>query len=246
MICVRAFDGQSPHLFFQLNSAMNTILRPDIHWVGYVDWIVRDFHGYDTEHGTTYNAYLVRDEKTALIDTVKAPYAEDLLEAGSRRRTAGQCDTTLSAIMPSRTTRAGCRPSWRRFRGPRWCATPSAGRRWGSTSTHRRGTSRWSATARRSASAAARSSSSTRPWSTGPSRCLPTCRRRSCCSRWTPSASTTPAPQRFDDEVPLETVLGRGEDLLREHRHALRQGRGALPGEARRAADRDDRPEPRR
>ena len=47
--------------------------------VGYVDWNVRDFHGYSTDRGATYNAYLVRDEKTALIDTVKAPYAEQLL-----------------------------------------------------------------------------------------------------------------------------------------------------------------------
>jgi flavorubredoxin len=58
-----------------------TILRENIHWVGYVDWSVRDFHSYDTAHGTTYNAYLVRDEKTALIDTVKAPYAGHLLQS---------------------------------------------------------------------------------------------------------------------------------------------------------------------
>jgi len=50
-----------------------------IDWVGYVDWTVRDFHGYKTDRGSTYNAYLVRDEKTALIDTVKGPYAGDLL-----------------------------------------------------------------------------------------------------------------------------------------------------------------------
>jgi glyoxylase-like metal-dependent hydrolase (beta-lactamase superfamily II) len=59
---------------------MMTKLCEGIHWVGYVDWTVRDFHGYTTERGTTYNAYLVQDEKTALIDTVKAPFAERLLE----------------------------------------------------------------------------------------------------------------------------------------------------------------------
>jgi flavorubredoxin len=58
---------------------MNTKLRDGIHWVGYVDWTVRDFHGYRTESGSSYNAYLVQGEKTALIDTVKAPYAGDLL-----------------------------------------------------------------------------------------------------------------------------------------------------------------------
>jgi len=54
-------------------------LRDCIDWVGYVDWTVRDFHGYRTEHGFTYNAYLIRDEKTVLIDTVKAGCSAKLL-----------------------------------------------------------------------------------------------------------------------------------------------------------------------
>jgi len=58
---------------------MNTRVLENIDWVGYVDWSVRDFHGYNTPRGTTYNAYLIRDEKTALIDTVKGPFAEELL-----------------------------------------------------------------------------------------------------------------------------------------------------------------------
>ena len=58
---------------------MNTTLRENIDWVGFVDWNVRDFHSYDTARGATYNAYLIRDEKTALIDAVKAPYGEYLL-----------------------------------------------------------------------------------------------------------------------------------------------------------------------
>lgn len=59
---------------------MKTAIVPGIDWVGYVDWTVRDFHGYVTDRGSTYNAYLVQDEKKALIDTVKAPYIEELLE----------------------------------------------------------------------------------------------------------------------------------------------------------------------
>ena len=59
---------------------MNTQLSEHVNWVGYVDWSVRDFHGYRTERGSTYNAYLVSGQKRALIDTVKAPYAADLLE----------------------------------------------------------------------------------------------------------------------------------------------------------------------
>lgn len=53
-------------------------LRPGIDQVGYVDYNVRDFHSYDTRLGATYNAYLIRDEKVALVDTVKAPFAQQL------------------------------------------------------------------------------------------------------------------------------------------------------------------------
>ncbi|MFA6716205.1 MAG: FprA family A-type flavoprotein [Victivallaceae bacterium] len=58
---------------------MKTELKKDIYWVGYVDWDVRDFHGYRTERGSSYNAYLVKDEKIALVDSVKAPFAKHLL-----------------------------------------------------------------------------------------------------------------------------------------------------------------------
>ena len=47
---------------------MQTTLRHGIDWVGYVDWAVRDFHGYQTDRGSSYNAYLVRDEKVAFGD----------------------------------------------------------------------------------------------------------------------------------------------------------------------------------
>jgi len=52
-----------------------------IHWVGAVDWNLRDFHGFETPRGSTYNAYLVigRD-KIALVDTVKTPFVPELLE----------------------------------------------------------------------------------------------------------------------------------------------------------------------
>lgn len=51
----------------------------NIYDVGVQDWAVRDFHGYKTERGATYNAYLIMDEKITLVDTVKAPFAEELL-----------------------------------------------------------------------------------------------------------------------------------------------------------------------
>ncbi len=56
----------------------NVVLKEGINWVGVIDWNLRDFHGYITRRGTSYNAYLIRDEKTALIDTVKCNFAEEL------------------------------------------------------------------------------------------------------------------------------------------------------------------------
>jgi flavorubredoxin len=58
---------------------MKVELKKDIYWVGYVDWDVRDFHGYRTNRGSSYNAYLIKDKKTAVIDSVKAPFAKYLL-----------------------------------------------------------------------------------------------------------------------------------------------------------------------
>lgn len=50
-----------------------------VYWVGAVDWTIRDFHGYATNRGTTYNAFLILGEKTTLIDTVKGPFREEML-----------------------------------------------------------------------------------------------------------------------------------------------------------------------
>lgn len=50
-----------------------------VYWVGAIDWDIRNFHGYTTRRGSTYNAYLVLADKITLIDTVKAPFKEELL-----------------------------------------------------------------------------------------------------------------------------------------------------------------------
>ena len=51
---------------------MNKVeIKPDIYWVGGIDWNIRNFHGYSTNRGTTYNAYLIIDKKITLVDTVK-------------------------------------------------------------------------------------------------------------------------------------------------------------------------------
>ncbi len=59
---------------------MNKVsLAEGINWVGVVDWNLRDFHGYVTRRGATYNAYLIQDEKIALVDTVKQVFSSELL-----------------------------------------------------------------------------------------------------------------------------------------------------------------------
>jgi flavorubredoxin len=50
-------------------------IKPGIYWVGAVDWAIRDFHGYVTPNGTTYNNYLILDKHVTLVDTVKHEFA---------------------------------------------------------------------------------------------------------------------------------------------------------------------------
>ena len=54
-------------------------LTDRVYWVGAIDWTIRDFHGYTTHRGSTYNAYLIMADKITLVDTVKAPFKEELL-----------------------------------------------------------------------------------------------------------------------------------------------------------------------
>ncbi|NSW87623.1 MAG: flavodoxin domain-containing protein [Syntrophobacteraceae bacterium] len=55
-------------------------IKKDIYWVGAIDWNIRDFHGYSTPKGTTYNAFLVKDDKITLFDVVKKPFKDDLVQ----------------------------------------------------------------------------------------------------------------------------------------------------------------------
>ncbi len=54
-------------------------IKPEIYWVGAIDWNIRNFHGYDTRRGTSYNAYLIIDNKITLIDTVKHYLFDEML-----------------------------------------------------------------------------------------------------------------------------------------------------------------------
>ena len=54
-------------------------ISDDVYFVGAVDWSLREFHGYETGRGSTYNAYLIIDDKITLIDTVKEDCADELI-----------------------------------------------------------------------------------------------------------------------------------------------------------------------
>jgi flavorubredoxin len=55
-------------------------LKEGVYWVGAIDWNLRNFHGYVTHRGSTYNSYLIVDKKIALIDTVKDKFFPEMLE----------------------------------------------------------------------------------------------------------------------------------------------------------------------
>ncbi len=55
-------------------------ITENIYWVGGIDWDLRNFHGYLTQRGSTYNAYLIIDEKITLIDNVKYYLYDEMIE----------------------------------------------------------------------------------------------------------------------------------------------------------------------
>jgi anaerobic nitric oxide reductase flavorubredoxin len=61
---------------------MGTSIKNNVYWVGKTDWELRKFHGneYSTHRGTSYNSYLIREEKTVLIDTVWTPFSGEFVE----------------------------------------------------------------------------------------------------------------------------------------------------------------------
>jgi len=71
-------------------------IKDNIYWVGGIDWDLRNFHGYLTQRGSTYNAYLIVDEKITLIDTVKHYLADEMLE-----RIAGVVDPSKIDLIVS-------------------------------------------------------------------------------------------------------------------------------------------------
>lgn len=60
---------------------MRINVKNNVYWVGKTDWELRKFHGdeYSTHRGSTYNSYLIKEEKVALIETVWAPYSKEFV-----------------------------------------------------------------------------------------------------------------------------------------------------------------------
>jgi len=77
---VKRESGTINNKFFQEKEMKPVKIAKDIYDVGVNDWNIRDFHGYSTDHGTSYNAFLITDKKTVLIDTVKADFADQLID----------------------------------------------------------------------------------------------------------------------------------------------------------------------
>ncbi|MEE9584926.1 MAG: flavodoxin domain-containing protein, partial [Candidatus Brocadiales bacterium] len=62
------------------NVYMHVEIADDVYWVGAIDWNLRIYHNtYSTHHGTSYNSYLIMDDKIALVDAVYGPFGEELI-----------------------------------------------------------------------------------------------------------------------------------------------------------------------
>ena len=71
-------------------------IAKDIYCLPAIDWNIRDFHGYSTYEGSTYNAYLILDEKITLIDTVKKDFADELIQGIRSLVDPGKIDYVIS------------------------------------------------------------------------------------------------------------------------------------------------------
>ncbi len=71
-------------------------IAKDIYWLGVIDWNIRNFHGYSTYQGSTYNSFLIVDEKIALIDTVKNEFADELIAGISQVVDPSKIDYVIS------------------------------------------------------------------------------------------------------------------------------------------------------
>ena len=70
--------------------------------VGVNDWNISDFHGYSTPGGTSYNAFLIVADEITLVDTVKAPFMDEMMSRIASRCASvrSTCRRTIRATSP--------------------------------------------------------------------------------------------------------------------------------------------------
>jgi len=73
-------------------------IKNNVYWVGKTDWELRRFHGheYSTHRGSTYNSYLIKEEKIALIDTVWMPFSKEFVENLSKEVDLDKIDYVIA------------------------------------------------------------------------------------------------------------------------------------------------------
>jgi len=77
---------------------MSFNIKNNVHWVGKIDWELERFHGYEysTHRGSTYNSYLIKEDKIALIDTVWGPYSKEFVENLSKVTDLSKIDYVIA------------------------------------------------------------------------------------------------------------------------------------------------------
>ena len=77
---------------------MSITVKNNIKWVGKIDWELRKFHGdeYSTHNGSSYNSYLIKEDKVALIDTVWGPFAKEFVENLAKEIDLNQIDYVIA------------------------------------------------------------------------------------------------------------------------------------------------------
>jgi flavorubredoxin len=96
-----------------------------VYWVGAIDWSLRDFHGYLTSRGTTYNAFLIKADRVTLIDTVKRPFYDEMLSRIASVVDPSTIDTIVSHH--AELDHSACLPELTRLVSPARVLTSKAG-----------------------------------------------------------------------------------------------------------------------
>ncbi len=74
-------------------------VKNNIHWIGKIDWELRRFHGdeYSTHNGSSYNSYLIKEDKVAVIDTVWKPFAKEFVQNLSNQIDLNKIDYIIAS-----------------------------------------------------------------------------------------------------------------------------------------------------